>query len=56
MKDKVFERYNYLNIINFKEINEELVVTVKNVDDNHLQNFKFSNFQHFENWFRKYEI
>ena len=56
MKDKVFERYNYLNIINFKEINEELIVTVKNVDDNHLQNFKFSNFQHFENWFRKYEI
>ena len=56
MKDKVFDRYNYLNIINFKEINEELIVTVKNVDDNHLQNFKFSNFQHFENWFRKYEI
>ena len=54
--DKIFDRFNYLNITNFKESKEQLIVTLKNVDDGHIQYFKFSNFNHFENWFRKYTI
>ncbi|MEZ7718489.1 replication initiation protein [Leptotrichia wadei] len=54
--DKIFDRYNYLSITNFKESKEQLIVTLKNVDDGHIQYFKFNNFNHFENWFRKYAI
>ena len=28
----------------------------ENIDDGHIQYFKFSNFNHFENWFKKYAI
>lgn len=54
--DKKFNRYNLLKIEIVKKLNDEISVTLRNIDDNYRNVMKFANMKNFINFFEKYKV